>query len=136
MHANSLADDGLHPTAYPWPHKGWFDTFDHARHVRPYTNLASHSLALASVVVSTSTAKSVLLAIPSTALPGATSLASPIPPTKQEFWQSKLNTPMVPTTMAKCSNAPENYPIICLPHTPTRRPLVPVMPVHFLPTSA
>ncbi|KAN0088517.1 Cytochrome C1 family domain containing protein [Tylopilus felleus] len=30
VHANSLADDGLHPTAYPWPHKGWFDSFDHA----------------------------------------------------------------------------------------------------------
>ncbi|KAG6381576.1 cytochrome c1, component of the mitochondrial respiratory chain [Boletus reticuloceps] len=30
VHANSLADDGLHPTAYPWPHKGLFDTFDHA----------------------------------------------------------------------------------------------------------
>ncbi|KAG9312944.1 cytochrome C1 family-domain-containing protein [Chiua virens] len=30
VHANSLADDGLHPAVYPWPHKGWFDTFDHA----------------------------------------------------------------------------------------------------------
>ncbi|KAF8557797.1 cytochrome c1, component of the mitochondrial respiratory chain [Imleria badia] len=30
VHANSLADDGLHPAAYPWPHKGLFDTFDHA----------------------------------------------------------------------------------------------------------
>ncbi|KAF9245277.1 cytochrome c1, component of the mitochondrial respiratory chain [Melanogaster broomeanus] len=30
VHANSLADDGLHPTAYPWPHKGLFDSFDHA----------------------------------------------------------------------------------------------------------
>ncbi|KAJ8585986.1 cytochrome c1, component of the mitochondrial respiratory chain [Rhizopogon salebrosus TDB-379] len=30
VHANSVADDGLHPTTYPWPHKGLFDTFDHA----------------------------------------------------------------------------------------------------------
>ncbi|KAH7890723.1 cytochrome c1, component of the mitochondrial respiratory chain [Phlebopus sp. FC_14] len=30
VHANSLADEGLHPGVYPWPHKGWFDTFDHA----------------------------------------------------------------------------------------------------------
>jgi len=30
VHANSLADDGLHPTAYPWPHNGLFDSFDHA----------------------------------------------------------------------------------------------------------
>ncbi|KAH7911062.1 cytochrome c1, component of the mitochondrial respiratory chain [Hygrophoropsis aurantiaca] len=30
VHANSLADDGLHPGVYPWPHKGLFDTFDHA----------------------------------------------------------------------------------------------------------
>ncbi|KAF8845174.1 cytochrome c1, component of the mitochondrial respiratory chain [Paxillus ammoniavirescens] len=30
VHANSLADDGLHPAAYPWPHKGLLDSFDHA----------------------------------------------------------------------------------------------------------
>ncbi|KAF9221367.1 cytochrome c1, component of the mitochondrial respiratory chain [Gyrodon lividus] len=30
VHANSLADDGLHSAAHPWPHKGLFDTFDHA----------------------------------------------------------------------------------------------------------
>ncbi|KAG2053693.1 cytochrome c1, component of the mitochondrial respiratory chain [Suillus hirtellus] len=30
VHANSLADDGLHPTAYPWSHKGLFDSFDHS----------------------------------------------------------------------------------------------------------
>ncbi|WFD29031.1 cytochrome c1 [Malassezia sp. CBS 17886] len=28
--ANSLADEGLHPPTYPWPHRGLFDTFDHA----------------------------------------------------------------------------------------------------------
>lgn len=31
VHANSPAEDGLHSTAYPWSHNGWFDTFDHAR---------------------------------------------------------------------------------------------------------
>ncbi|KAG2344060.1 cytochrome c1, component of the mitochondrial respiratory chain [Suillus weaverae] len=30
VHASSLADDGLHPTAYPWSHKGLFDSFDHS----------------------------------------------------------------------------------------------------------
>jgi len=28
--ANSPAEDGLHPAAYPWSHKGPFDSFDHA----------------------------------------------------------------------------------------------------------
>lgn len=31
VHASHLSDEGLHPVAYPWPHKGIFDTFDHAR---------------------------------------------------------------------------------------------------------
>ena len=30
-HASHLSDEGLHPPAYPWPHKGILDTFDHAR---------------------------------------------------------------------------------------------------------
>ncbi|KAG1741116.1 cytochrome c1, component of the mitochondrial respiratory chain [Suillus lakei] len=30
VHANSLADDGLHPAALPWSHKGLFDSFDHS----------------------------------------------------------------------------------------------------------
>lgn len=30
VHANSLADDGLHPPVYPWSHKGLFDSFDHS----------------------------------------------------------------------------------------------------------
>lgn len=33
--ANSAADDGLHPAAYPWPHKGPFETYDHASYVSP-----------------------------------------------------------------------------------------------------
>ena len=33
MHASHLSDEGLHPAAYPWPHKGILDTFDHARYV-------------------------------------------------------------------------------------------------------
>jgi ubiquinol-cytochrome c reductase cytochrome c1 subunit len=32
VHANTPAEDGLHPTEYPWPHNGLFDTFDHARY--------------------------------------------------------------------------------------------------------
>jgi ubiquinol-cytochrome c reductase cytochrome c1 subunit len=28
--ANTAAEDGLHPTQYPWSHRGIFDTFDHA----------------------------------------------------------------------------------------------------------
>lgn len=31
VHANSPAEDGLHPPAYPWSHGGLLDTFDHAR---------------------------------------------------------------------------------------------------------
>ncbi|KAK0551734.1 cytochrome c1 [Tilletia horrida] len=34
--ANSAADEGLHPTAFPWSHKGWLDTFDHASIRRGY----------------------------------------------------------------------------------------------------
>ncbi|CAG8512041.1 21920_t:CDS:2 [Gigaspora rosea] len=32
IHANE-AEEGLHPPAYPWSHKGPFSTFDHAREV-------------------------------------------------------------------------------------------------------
>jgi len=32
-HASHLSDEGLHPPAYPWSHRGHFDTFDHARSV-------------------------------------------------------------------------------------------------------
>lgn len=28
--AEGAADHGLHPAAYPWAHKGPFETFDHA----------------------------------------------------------------------------------------------------------
>ena len=31
VHANSPAEEGLHPTHYPWSHSGWLDSFDHAR---------------------------------------------------------------------------------------------------------
>jgi ubiquinol-cytochrome c reductase cytochrome c1 subunit len=31
LSANSPAEDGLHPAAYPWSHKGLLETFDHAR---------------------------------------------------------------------------------------------------------
>ncbi|KAG8728675.1 cytochrome c1 [Ceratobasidium sp. 428] len=34
--ANSPAEDGLHPAAYPWSHKGWLDSFDHASIRRGY----------------------------------------------------------------------------------------------------
>ncbi|TDL23671.1 hypothetical protein BD410DRAFT_786926 [Rickenella mellea] len=34
--ANSPAEDGLHPPSYPFNHKGWFDTFDHASIRRGY----------------------------------------------------------------------------------------------------
>lgn len=30
LSANSPAEDGLHPPAYPWPNSGFLDTFDHA----------------------------------------------------------------------------------------------------------
>ncbi|QRW03004.1 ubiquinol-cytochrome C reductase cytochrome C1 subunit [Ceratobasidium sp. AG-Ba] len=36
MSANSPAENGLHPAAYPWSHKGWLDTFDHASIRRGY----------------------------------------------------------------------------------------------------
>lgn len=34
--ANSAADDGLHPANYPFEHKGWFETFNHASIRRGY----------------------------------------------------------------------------------------------------
>ncbi|KAK2465649.1 hypothetical protein APHAL10511_002193 [Amanita phalloides] len=36
VHASALADEGLHPAAYPWSHKGWFESFDHASIRRGY----------------------------------------------------------------------------------------------------
>lgn len=36
VHASSPAEDGLHPPAYPWSHKGLLDTFDHASIRRGY----------------------------------------------------------------------------------------------------
>ncbi|KAJ7050531.1 cytochrome C1 family-domain-containing protein [Mycena amicta] len=36
VHASLDSDEGLHPPAYPWPHKGLFDTFDHASIRRGY----------------------------------------------------------------------------------------------------
>jgi ubiquinol-cytochrome c reductase cytochrome c1 subunit len=34
--ANSPAEEGLHPAAYPWAHKGFLDSFDHAAIRRGY----------------------------------------------------------------------------------------------------
>ncbi|KAI0319630.1 cytochrome C1 family-domain-containing protein [Amylostereum chailletii] len=36
VHASSPGEEGLHPPAYPWPHKGLFDSFDHASIRRGY----------------------------------------------------------------------------------------------------
>ncbi|KAI4523951.1 cytochrome C1 family-domain-containing protein [Schizophyllum commune] len=36
VHASHLSDEGLHPVAYPWSHKGWMDSFDHASIRRGY----------------------------------------------------------------------------------------------------
>ncbi|KAF8498681.1 cytochrome C1 family-domain-containing protein [Russula emetica] len=36
VHASSPGEVGLHPAAYPWPHKGWLDSFDHASIRRGY----------------------------------------------------------------------------------------------------
>lgn len=33
VHASSLQEEGLHPAAYPWSHKGVLDSFDHSRSV-------------------------------------------------------------------------------------------------------
>ncbi|KAH0836622.1 cytochrome C1 family-domain-containing protein [Lanmaoa asiatica] len=60
----------------------------------------------ASVVASRYTARFVLLATPSTVLPGATWSVCPIPSMRQELWQRRSNTPMVPTTTERCSNVP------------------------------
>lgn len=43
VHASSPSEAGLHPAAYPWPHKGLFDSFDHARCA---SNLRTHPLPL------------------------------------------------------------------------------------------
>jgi len=36
VHANSAADDGLHPPHYPWSHSGLLDSFDHVSIRRGY----------------------------------------------------------------------------------------------------
>lgn len=36
MHASHLSDEGLHPAEYPWSHKGWMNSFDHASIRRGY----------------------------------------------------------------------------------------------------
>ncbi|KAH8071800.1 cytochrome C1 family-domain-containing protein [Cristinia sonorae] len=36
VHANSPAEEGLHPPEYPWSHSGWLDSFDHASIRRGY----------------------------------------------------------------------------------------------------
>jgi len=36
VHASSPGEVGLHPPAFPWPHKGLLDTFDHASVRRGY----------------------------------------------------------------------------------------------------
>lgn len=36
VYASDPAEDGLHPPAYPWPHKGLLDSFDHASIRRGY----------------------------------------------------------------------------------------------------
>jgi len=36
VHASHLSDEGLHPTAYPWPQNGLLDSFDHASIRRGY----------------------------------------------------------------------------------------------------
>ncbi|CAE6441281.1 unnamed protein product [Rhizoctonia solani] len=36
LSANSPAEEGLHPASYPWSHKGWLDSFDHASIRRGY----------------------------------------------------------------------------------------------------
>ncbi|KAH9993704.1 cytochrome c1, component of the mitochondrial respiratory chain [Russula compacta] len=36
VHASSPGEVGLHPAAYPWSHKGWLDSFDHASIRRGY----------------------------------------------------------------------------------------------------
>ena len=47
VHASHLSDEGLHPVAYPWSHKGWMDSFDHARcapNPAPHTHSLNHFL--------------------------------------------------------------------------------------------
>lgn len=86
VHANSLADDGLHPAAYPWSHKGLFDSFDHSRYVRvDYREISSDTCTLASVAVSRFIRRFVLHVTRSTVLPGATLSGCPILPTKRVY---------------------------------------------------
>jgi ubiquinol-cytochrome c reductase cytochrome c1 subunit len=36
VHASAMSDEGLHPTQYPWSHRGHLDSFDHASIRRGY----------------------------------------------------------------------------------------------------
>lgn len=57
MSANSPAETGLHAAQYPWSHKGWLDSFDHARRAHlfiaccptPYLYDPQHSPRISSV---------------------------------------------------------------------------------------
>jgi hypothetical protein len=45
--ANSPAEEGLHPPAYPWSHKGLLDSFDHARYAFMFGFYAARAFGLA-----------------------------------------------------------------------------------------
>lgn len=66
VHASSPGEEGLHPPAYPWSHKGLLETFDHARSVnytrRVLINFMTMALNVAFAVVIKSTVKSAQLA--------------------------------------------------------------------------
>jgi ubiquinol-cytochrome c reductase cytochrome c1 subunit len=48
-HAGHLSDEGLHPPAYPWSHKGILDTFDHARYDRLHLSVSRLNLSFYSI---------------------------------------------------------------------------------------
>jgi hypothetical protein len=138
VHASGLADEGLHPAAYPWSHKGLFDSFDHSRfvHIHPWDQPLMSVLycELAFGEATKSTAKFVLPAIRWIASLGATLWAFHIPWMKHERWQKPWNIQMVQMIKERCSNGLESFLTTCRHHTQTKRPPVRVMEVHYHPT--
>ena len=137
--ANSPAEDGLHPPQYPWGHKGWFNTFDHARCVQlvlvfldPELTFLSRYLSFPAFDAATwSTRKFARRAIPLTGLPGVTWSVSLIPPQRLGCSLKRSSTPTAPTIKAKCSQDPESSPTICPPLILTKKPLVQATAVRF-----
>ncbi|KAF8757516.1 Cytochrome C1 family [Rhizoctonia solani] len=106
LSANSPAENGLHPASYPWSHKGWLDSFDHASIRRGYqvyreVCAACHSLDR----------------IAWRNLVGVSHTVDEVKAMAEEVEYEDG-----PNDAGEMFQRPANLPTICLLHTPTRKP--------------